>query len=1317
MFQTSCNSQSKTGKSRRRKSTLLNAANVCLVPAVQCEPLEQRVMLSVSGAILTGPYTVAGTTWNYSVTIPDLGSGTEPRTVIGPTTINGVSVIEIDTVLGGQTDKRYVTQEGSSGNYVEVEDDTVFSGGESDESFSPPQLIFPASMKAGVKYESNSTETKTDNFGEGTPTVSTVDQDLQYTLISENPTAISLPYGTLKVYQIHQIETDTTTDDQGNSTVHTSSDDIWCAPGIGIVKVLADTGGYYELASFVSKSERLNFSQEPTDTDKDATIAPIQVSVLESTGVVDSNAVGSITLSLNSAGGDGKITGTMTEPLVNGVATFNDLKVDAGGTYTLSAVDDATPPVTMAVSDPFNIDVSALTWTGAGDGVNWSDPKNWDGNVKPVNGDNLIFPGGSPLTSNNDLTGLSLASIDIQGSGYELTGNAISLTDDLTSETGNNTYNINTTLVGSPTFSDVGGDLTIAAVLSGDGIKFSGNGILTIEKSNIYTGQTDLNSGVTIDDNVASGAFGTGTVVVDNNSSPVTIDASVHSGNVTLSNSVKLNGNLSAVTAATGSQSLELSGAVTAAAPATVKVSGGLLSGVYDLMMDNVSGASPITFSGNASLALNNAANLVGINLTNLISATLNGQLTGSVTVGTGATLELPTSGADTPVEGNGTIDVQNGGTLSTDPTSGATGLANYTGNVTLEAGGTIEDYDTVDRNGLGTGTLDLKGGTLEDSATGNGTIILANSVTLEGNVTLSPGASSSLDLSGKVTSTAPSTVKVTGGLLGSLLLDNLTGSSSINFTGNGTLKMDKAVEALAIGIDDAINGRLSGDDFTGVIKVANGGTLELETSGSATPVKGNGTIDVLGGGTLMTDPTAGATGLPDYTGSIILETGGMIEDYDTVDKNGLGTGTLDLKGGTLEDAAGANVTLDNLVVVDGNATLNSQGNRLKFSQDVDINASETLYVIGTVALDGSLIGSGDLELDGGALDIAGSNPNYSGDVTLKSGVIEVVQNNALGTGTLTVDTPDQITLESVSTIGDPLLPNHLRIHSGRFVIDGQFTFPAGVTVDAGATLDIEGANSNVIISGPLAGGGNVVIGSGELTLPGGSTSFTGGISLKGDINRDGTVDAKDLKLLIAAMGTAGAQPQDGDANGDGNVNFTDLVAVAQHYGQHNATLAKGDFNGDGTVDFADLVTVAQHYGHGGPADLNGDGIVNFQDFQILELAYGLTLPLRASVPASAPAQLAPSAAHAALPAGNVSPAQPTARVMAATSRLPSPAKASSVRKGGTTSTPPLPLQRPVLRSVKETSSESSARTMFSTVLIAPFAQPLRRRMLSELLQ
>ena len=60
--------------------------------------------------------------------------------------------------------------------------------------------------------------------------------------------------------------------------------------------------------------------------------------------------------------------------------------------------------------------------------------------------------------------------------------------------------------------------------------------------------------------------------------------------------------------------------------------------------------------------------------------------------------------------------------------------------------------------------------------------------------------------------------------------------------------------------------------------------------------------------------------------------------------------------------------------------------------------------------------------------------------------------------------------------------------------MEGQFTFPNGITVDPGATLEISGTGSQVVDSGPLAGGGNIVVAAGNFSDTGASSAFTGSL-------------------------------------------------------------------------------------------------------------------------------------------------------------------------------------------------------------------------------
>lgn len=119
-------------------------------------------------------------------------------------------------------------------------------------------------------------------------------------------------------------------------------------------------------------------------------------------------------------------------------------------------------------------------------------------------------------------------------------------------------------------------------------------------------------------------------------------------------------------------------------------------------------------------------------------------------------------------------------------------------------------------------------------------------------------------------------------------------------------------------------------------------------------------------------------------------------------------------------------------------------------------------------------------------------------------------------------------------------------------------------------------------------------------------------VTLLGDINQDGVVDASDIDDLaynfgysdnftdINLDGTTDLQDVDdllaivfgsvrGDANLDGMVDLLDLSALASSF-EDSGGWADGDFNLDGVVDLLDLSILASHFGFAGVAVVPSPG-------------------------------------------------------------------------------------------------------------------------------
>ncbi|NNG16780.1 MAG: hypothetical protein HKM89_09885 [Gemmatimonadales bacterium] len=98
----------------------------------------------------------------------------------------------------------------------------------------------------------------------------------------------------------------------------------------------------------------VKFLVQPSTTEDDDVITPaVEVGVMDSFGNLVDTATTSITMSIGSNPGASTLSGTTTQPAVNGVAVFPDLSLDnEGNAYRLAA--DA-PGLVGAVSKPFRI--------------------------------------------------------------------------------------------------------------------------------------------------------------------------------------------------------------------------------------------------------------------------------------------------------------------------------------------------------------------------------------------------------------------------------------------------------------------------------------------------------------------------------------------------------------------------------------------------------------------------------------------------------------------------------------------------------------------------------------------------------------------------------------------------------------------------------------------------------------------------------------------------------------------------------------------------------------------------------------------------
>lgn len=106
----------------------------------------------------------------------------------------------------------------------------------------------------------------------------------------------------------------------------------------------------------------LSFTVQPTETAVDSVITPsVKVALVNEAGEVITGFTGSIILAIGNNPGGAVLGGTLTQAAVAGVATFNDLTLDAAGTdYTLFASVAASETSVPKLSTAFDITAALI---------------------------------------------------------------------------------------------------------------------------------------------------------------------------------------------------------------------------------------------------------------------------------------------------------------------------------------------------------------------------------------------------------------------------------------------------------------------------------------------------------------------------------------------------------------------------------------------------------------------------------------------------------------------------------------------------------------------------------------------------------------------------------------------------------------------------------------------------------------------------------------------------------------------------------------------------------------------------------------------
>ena len=533
------------------------------------------------------------------------------------------------------------------------------------------------------------------------------------------------------------------------------------------------------------------------------------------------------------------------------------------------------------------------TWTGAGNNNLWSNPNNWSSGV-PVAGEALLFPvtAQQKYNVNNLPAGFRVGEIDLVGSGYGISGNAIVLDAGIQdSAPPSDQFGLNVTLdcntiwttssnanmVDTGSINTAGFTLYLVDTLAGSGTMLAGaiTGSGSVVKagigsatfngsaSNTYTGTTTVNTGtlnlnkanpataiagpLVIGDGIGGPNADVVNITFDNQISdtvPITVNSS---GKLNFGTSTDTIGNL---TLNGGSVVVgAISGAINLAGNLTVTQSTTIGQRI------NLIGAGPHVFrvTHGQTLTVSGQINGVGASLTKAGRGTLT--FTGSTeNLYTGATTVL-------------------GGTLNLSKTSAISvagplvvGGGQHHATVNYTAPNQVGDAQPITVNAKGTvnlnsfsdevGALNLNGGTLAIGTTG--TLTINGDITVTGNSKITGGtlyikevtrtvnvaAGSTLTLKAAVTSIFNAGLIKTGA--GTLILggpSTFTGPTTIS---TGTLQLKGGALPGPVTIESGA--ALAGSGSTGPLTLSSGSEFDVDVNaGGSNMVSATGDINLDG--------------------------------------------------------------------------------------------------------------------------------------------------------------------------------------------------------------------------------------------------------------------------------------------------------------------------------------------------------------------------------------------------------------------------------------------------------------------------------------
>jgi len=519
--------------------------------------------------------------------------------------------------------------------------------------------------------------------------------------------------------------------------------------------------------------------------------------------------------------------------------------------------------------------------------------------------------------------------------------------------------------------------------------------------------------------------------------------------------------------------------------------------------------------------------------------ATINGKITnndstGGFTIGAGNGLTL-TIGA---IGGTGTTGVRFGSS-ELPGTVVMTGSSNYAGDTRIDSStlkmsgaGYVSSGGNLVFRGSGTATFDLNGTTqtvagLDDSllagsirsSAANGKLIVGGSSNSTFQGTIASGANVSLEKAGSGTLTLSGSNSYTGGTTltaGTLALGsaNAIGASGTISFGGGTLQSSASnTTDYSARFSNAASQQYKVDTNGQNVTLAS----NLTSSGGSFTKLGTGAVTLSGSNTYSGGTTVSAGSLVGTTASLqgaITNNAAVTFDQAT---GGTYSGAMSGSGLVTKLGTGA-VTLSGANTYSGGTTVSEGslvGTTSSLQGAITNNAAVTFNQSTDGTYSGAMAGSGALaKLGTGALTLSGSN-TYTGGTTLTAGTLGVGNASALGSGNLAVNggTLDlkgsSITVATLSGSSGGIITSST---TGAVTLTGSSasdaTYGGAIQNGTGTVAFVKRGAGTLTLSGTSTYSGATTVSAGTLLVNGSLTNSAVTVGNGGTLGGSGTIGA-----------------------------------------------------------------------------------------------------------------------------------------------------------------------------------------------------------------